>query len=113
MKMIERSVVLALILVVMISMLTQSCIIVRDDDDDDDPLEKIRYINNTPYKVDNYIDDRYRGSVEPWSTYNVYGDFEGTHKYFSEAVESTWEWGPSYFSLRDGQSFDIYLDPPA
>lgn len=98
-------------IVIIMSAFFCSCIIIDDDDDDDDE-ERINYYNNTPYHVDCYIDDDFRGTVYPTQDMTIWGDFEGTHKYYAETNEVNWEWGPDYFSLYDGETLNISLDPP-
>ncbi|MFC1848779.1 hypothetical protein ACFL27_01105 [candidate division CSSED10-310 bacterium] len=101
---------LPIILMFTFAVMMAGCIVI-DNDDDDDP-ERITYHNNTPYQVENYIDDIFRGSVDAYSTLTIYGDYEGTHTYYSKALNVGWTWGPDNFSLYDGEKFTIYLDPP-
>ncbi|MBN2383031.1 hypothetical protein JXQ70_09130 [bacterium] len=106
--------ILVLGLIGLCSMLCLSCLVFDDDDDDDDDdLERIIYHNNTPYYVDNYIDDHYVGTVQAYESLTITGwRYEGRHLYFSESIDNDWEWGPDYFFIDDGGTLNISLDPP-
>lgn len=103
--------VLLLLVFIGICFSIPACLIVGDDDDNDES-ERINYFNNTPYTVENYIDDVYRGSVDPFDSMTIYGDFEGTHKFYSRAIGINWTWDPMWRDLYDGETLNIYLDPP-
>lgn len=103
--------IVAVFLVFSLSFFAVSCIIV-DNNDDNNTSEQINYYNNTDYTVENYIDDNYHGEVKPRETLTIYGDFAGTHKFYSKAVGINWTWGPNYFHINPNSSYDIFLDPP-
>lgn len=98
----------------MTSFFFSGCIWIDDDDDNhyyQNYEETIIYINNTSYSVDNFIDDEFVGAVAPNTELRVYGyDYDGSHKFYSKCIDCSLEWGPTYFTIRDGETFKIYLE---
>ncbi len=73
--------------------------------------ETIIYINRTDYLVDNYINGEYVGSVNPYSTFHVYSrHLDGRNEYYSVCRDGALSWGPTIFTLYDGETFKIYLE---
>ncbi|GEM_PF-6669339 len=101
------------LLFAIILMTVWGCIWIDDDDDDccDEYVEEIIYINRTVYQVDNYIDDVYVGTVAADTELHVFGDnYEGRHTFFSDCVNCSLSWGPTQFTLREGETFRIFLE---
>lgn len=100
---------------VLLTVLTVSgCIWIDDDDDDgccDELVEEIIYVNQTAYQIDNFIDDEYVGTVAPNTELHVFNDeYDGRHAFFSDCVNCSLSWGPTQFTIREGETFRIYLE---
>ncbi|MGB3975989.1 MAG: hypothetical protein WBM02_10990 [bacterium] len=103
----------ALTISVMVLIITSlgGCIWIDDSPDHYNAEETIVYINRTDYLVDNYINGEYVGSVNPFSTFYVYSRYlDGRNEYYSVCRDGTLFWGPTYFTLYDGEVFKIYLE---
>ena len=99
-------------LIILIAIYSGGCVWIDDDGPCCDKyLERIIYINQTSCEIDNFIDDRYVGTVLPYSELHISGyDYEGYHDYFSRSVECDLTWGPTEFYLDEGETFRIYLE---
>lgn len=73
--------------------------------------ETVIYINRTEWYVDNMIDGEFVGTVAPGSTLRVASlDLDGPHEFYSTARDTGLTWGPTTFTLYDGEEFKIYLE---
>jgi hypothetical protein len=73
--------------------------------------ETVIYINRTGHVVDNYINGEYVGAVQPYDRLYVYSHYlDGTNEYHSVCRDCNLEWGPTFFTLHDGEVFRIYLE---
>ena len=100
-------------IIILISLITliSSCIIIEDDWVE--LYERVIYRNYTPYHIENYVDGVYIGTVGPFDTYIFKDDhLEGTHEFYSEAIEEEVVWGPKTFYIEDGETIvlDMYED---
>ncbi|MBN1296346.1 hypothetical protein JXA80_06170 [bacterium] len=100
--------------VLLVMVVSGGCIWI-DDEDDGPPCcnldETVIYINRTGFVVDNIIDDQPVGSVGPDETLTIVSpDLDGQHEYTSFSRDGSLTWGPTYFTLRDGEVFRIYLE---
>ena len=91
------------------------CIWIDDDDGVYIPggelEETVIYINRTAHTIDNTIDDAYVGSIGPGGSLEVVSlTLDGPHVYFSTCRGCDLTWGPTTFSLREGEVFRIYLE---
>ncbi|MCD4653320.1 hypothetical protein K8T06_05240 [bacterium] len=103
------------LLTVLVSGILVGCIWIDDDNDCYIPSgnaeEVVIYINMTSYIIDNYIDGDLVGSVGPDATLHVYSHYlDGQHMYESICQNCDLTWGPTTFTLRDGETFRIYLE---
>lgn len=73
--------------------------------------ETVVYINRTDYVVDNYINGEFVGAVNPFSILHVYSRYlDGRNEYYSVCRDCSLTWGPTFFTLYDGEIFKIYLE---
>jgi len=99
----------------LISTVFGGCIWIDDDNGSYVPggngEETIIYINRTEFVIDNYIDGDLVGSVGPYDTFHVYSQYlDGRHSYESLCRDCDLTWGPTVFTLWDGEEFRIYLE---
>jgi len=105
-----------IILTLISSLILAGCIWIDDDGGDvyiptGNAEEEVVYINNTGKLVDNYIDDELVGSVSPYDTMRIYSiHLDGTHSFYSQSRDLQLTWGPTMFTLGDGEIFTIYLE---
>ncbi len=100
---------LFLILPMLISL--TGCIWVDDRPGYYNAEETVIYINRTNYIVDNYINGEYVGAVMPFDRLYVYSRYlDGRNEYYSVCRDCHLEWGPTFFTLYDGEVFRIYLE---
>ena len=101
-------------LTVIALLVTGGCIWIDDDGPSGsyhDDEETVIYINRTGYFIDNLIDGEFVGTVGPDSTLHITSRYlDGRHEYYSEARDAGLTWGPTMFTLYDGEVFRIYLE---
>jgi hypothetical protein len=98
--------------ILLVMLVVNGCIWIDDDGPGyTNAEETVVYINRTDYVVDNYINDEFVGAVNPFSTLNVYSRYlDGRNEYYSACRDCSLTWGPTFFTLYDGEVFKIYLE---
>lgn len=104
-----------LVAVLIIGIQCGGCIWIDDDDGIYIPggelEETVLYINRTGYFIDNIIDDEFVGTVGPYETLRVVSmHLDGPHVFYSTCRDCSLTWGPTTFTLGEGEIFRIYLE---
>jgi len=101
-------------LVVLSLVVMGGCIWLDDGDSNNgyyNDEETVVYVNRTAYLVDNYIDGEFAGTVEPFQSLSIYSrNLDGRHEFYSVCRDCSLSWGPTYFTLYEGEVFRIYLE---
>ncbi len=99
---------------ILVALVLGGCIWVDDDGSRNgfpDYEETVIYINRTDWFVDNMIDGQLVGTVGPQESLRIQSwDLEGRHEFYSIARDTDLTWGPTVFTLYDGETFRIYLE---
>ncbi|MBN1878764.1 hypothetical protein JW823_01520 [bacterium] len=100
--------------IILVIVVLGGCIWIDDDGSpgiNPDAEETIIYINRTGLFVDNMIDGEFVGTVGPDSTLYITSRYlDGQHEFYSVAQDGNLSWGPTVFTLYDGEVFRIYLE---
>ncbi len=91
------------------SVFAAGCVIIDDGYGGYDETEIIRFQNYTGLRVDNYIDEIFVGAVPAFGSIEIEGDYEGIHLFESWGEDDLMHWGPSEFSILDGEIFVVDL----